>query len=222
MLKYRRIILDSARRIAEAANRTIDEYTEAHLQHEPEFTGEMLLRMKVAMHGYTTRGMRWIAKTLTSQGPKAQEKTFGADFIGVLEFNLPEYRVTKGFIAQARHIESGQSMTPGEWDRMVQQCRQMLSITAEAFVFIYARSGIIVVPALTIVSATAPRNPHDFYSRTALRFYQDHFECFVGDLAISSVDTGTLERLKARHALYLGASSIPSSLELKTKQGTLF
>src|SRR2546426_425594 len=120
----------------------------------------------VARHGeYRTRGVRWTAKTFTSQGPKAQERTFGADFMGVVEFNLPEYQVTKGFLAQAKRVEHGEHITPREWNRMVEQCKQMLSITAECFVFVYARTGIIVVPALAIASATASRNPHDFYSR---------------------------------------------------------
>jgi hypothetical protein len=215
MLKYRRIILDSARRIAAAANRTVDDYIADH-EHEPEFTGLMLGRMKQAMDGYKTRGVRWTAKTLASKAPGVQEEAFAADFVGVVEFDLPEYRVRKGFLAQARHIDPGPSIAPREWDRLADQCRQMLSITAESFVFIYSRSGIAVLPALAIVSATAPGNPHDAYSRTVLRFYQDHFECFVGDVDISSGDAAELERLKARHALYLGASQIdPVDLQMK-------
>jgi hypothetical protein len=208
MLKYRRIIQDSARRIAAAAKHTVDEYTVAHVEHEPEFTGVMLGGMKEAMHGYITRGVKWTAKILTSQGPNAQENTFGADFMGVVEFDLPEYRVKKGFLAQAKRIEQHQHVTPGEWNRMAQQCQQMLAITPESLLFVYARSGIIIVPALTIASATAPTNPHDFYSRNAPTFYRDHFECFVGDRAISSADIATLERLRARNSLYLGASPV--------------
>jgi hypothetical protein len=215
MLKDWRIIQDSARRIAVAANHTVDEYVAGHVEHEPEFTGEMLGRMKEAMNGFVTRGVRWTAKVLTSQGPKAQENVFGADFMGVLEFDLPEYRVKKGFLAQAKRIERDQRIAPREWDRMVQQCKQMLSITAESFVFIYSRSGIVIVPALTIASATTPSNPHDFYSRTALRFYKDHFECFVGDQEISSADIKTLERLEARNALYLAASPVQQTLRLR-------
>ena len=222
MLKYRRIIKDSAVRIAVAANRTVDEYTVGHIEHEPEFTGEMLGRMKEAMNGFVTRGVRWTAKVLTSQGPNAQENLFGADFMGVLEFDLPEYRVKKGFLAQAKRIERGQHVTSREWDRMVQQCNQMLSITTESFVFVYSRSGIIIVPAVTIVSATNPCNPHDFYSRTTLRFYKDHFECSVGDQAISSADIKTLEHLRARNALLLAASLVQPQLPLNPQAGTPF
>lgn len=215
MLKDWRIIQDSARRIADAANHTLDEYVAGHVEHEPEFTGEMLGRMKEAMNGFVTRGVIWTAKTLTSQGPKAQENVFGADFMGVLEFDLPEYHVKKGFLAQAKRIEQGERVASREWERMVEQCKQMLAMTTEAFVFVYARSGIIIVPALTIASATARCNPHDFYSRTAQRFYKDHFECFVGDQALSSADIKTLERLKARNALLLAASPVQQRLPLQ-------
>jgi hypothetical protein len=220
MLKYRRIIQVSAQRIAVAANRTVDEYVAGHVEHEPEFTGGMLGRMKEAMNGFVTRGVRWTAKVITSQGPNAQENLFGADFMGVLEFDLPEYRVKKGFLAQAKRIERDERLATREWDRTVRQCKQMLSITAESFVFVYSRSGIIIVPALTIASATTPCNPHDFYSRTALRFYQDHFECFVGDQAISSADIKTLERLRVRNALCLAASPVQQGLALTGQAGS--
>jgi hypothetical protein len=51
MLKYWRIIQDSAQRIAVAANHTVDEYAGGRVEHEPEFTGEMLGRMKEATQG---------------------------------------------------------------------------------------------------------------------------------------------------------------------------
>ncbi|HUD48224.1 MAG TPA: hypothetical protein VMR33_15435 [Candidatus Baltobacteraceae bacterium] len=221
MLKYRRIIQDSARRIADAANRAVDDYIMADAENQAEFTGIMLGRIKTAMDGHSNRGVRWTAKTLTSHSPNARDNTVTADFLGVVEFELPEYRVKKGFLAQVRRIERGLPMAPHEWDRLADQCKQMLAITAESYVFVCARSGIVVVPALAIASGTAPRNPHDFYSRTALRFYEDHFECFVGDLEVSSADTATLQRLKARYALYLGASPIEPVADLQMQLGKL-
>jgi hypothetical protein len=216
MLKYRRIIQDSARRIATAANRAVEAYITDGVESEPDFVEVMLGRMKLAMDGYKNRGLRWTARTLSSKAQKVQGSGSGADFLGVVEFDLPECSVRKGFLAQARHIERGQTVTTGEWERLAEQCRQMVSVTAESFVFIYSRSGITVVPALAIASATAPGNPHDFYSRTALRFYQDHFECFVGDVNLLPADAPILERLGARHALYLGASQIqPADMQMK-------
>ena len=105
MLKYRRIIRTSARRIAAAANRTVDDFVARQVEHEPEFTSEMLGRMKESMSGYRVGGVRWTAKVLTSHGANAQEQRFGADFMGVLDLDLPEYKVCKGFLAQAKRID---------------------------------------------------------------------------------------------------------------------
>ena len=213
MLKYRRIIQSSARRIAAAANRTLDELSTRRIEEEPDFTGEMLGRMKESMEGHRIAGVRWTAKILTSHGPGAQEKKFGADFMGVLHFDLPEYKVRKGFLAQAKHIEAWETMRTDDWNRMVGQCKDMLSITPESFVLIYSVRGIIIIPAVTIISAQQRANPHDFYHRSISRFYEDHFECFVGDLALPVADIKVLERVRARHALLLAGSAEQSPPE---------
>ena len=206
MLKYRRIVQESARRIAKAANRTVRSYAIDEVEEETDFTGEMLGRMKEAMHGFRTRGVRWTAKILTSHRSNAQESTFGADFIGVVTFDLPDYKVTKGFLAQAKRIEHGGSMRSRDWERLVGQCKRMLDISPEAFVFLYSPEGISVIPAVAIVSAQRCRKLAEFYSRSAVRFYEDHFECFVGDLRINSADIKTLESLRVANSLYLEAS----------------
>lgn len=199
MLKYRRIIQASARRIAKAANGTLDDLAAQRLEHEPEFTSEMLGRMKESMNGYRVRGVRWTAKTLTSHGADAQEKRFGADFIGVLNLDLPEYKVRKGFLAQAKRTNIWGDISRAEWKRMTDQCKTMLSLTAASFVFVYTPKKIIVLPALAVVSAQQWSNLNDFYSRNLVRFYEDHFESFVGDAAIDAADIRVLEKLRQEH-----------------------
>src|SRR2546428_6571347 len=102
MFKDRRIVQESARRVARAATRTVRDYVAHEVEEETDFTAEMLGRMKESMQGYHTRGVRWTAKILTSHRPASQETTFGADFIGVVSFDLPDYKVAKGFLAQAK------------------------------------------------------------------------------------------------------------------------
>jgi hypothetical protein len=207
MLKYRRIIQDSARRVADAASRTVGDYVAHEVEEETDFTSEMLGRMKESMQDYWMRGVRWTAKTLTSHRRDAQETEFGADFIGVVSFDFPDYKVSKGFLAQAKRIEPGAYIRPDDWERMVTQCKKMLSITPESFVFLYSYSAITIAPATAIISARRHCNPHEFYSRTITRFYEDHFECFVGDLQIHSADIRTLEELRARHSIHFCAST---------------
>jgi len=206
MLKYRKIVKASARRIANAANATIDELVAHRVEHEPDFTGEMLGRMKQAMHDYHVGGVSWTAKILTSHGSNAQERRFGADFMGVLTFDLPEYKVQKGFLAQAKRVEVSGGMSNGEWHRLTAQCKVMLSITNASYVFLYSSTGITIVPAVVVIAAQKPFNPHGFYTRKIVRFYEEHFECFVGDPQLSSADTKTLERIQAKRALLLSGT----------------
>jgi hypothetical protein len=213
MLKYRRVIQSSARRIAAAATRTLVDYADGRIEHEPEFTGKMLGRMEESMNDYQIKHVRWTAKILTSHGPKSQEKLFGADFIGVVNFNFPDYKVDKGFLAQAKRIEIGERLNGDERGRLLHQCSQMLEITTDAFVFLYASTGITIVPALAVIAAADGGDLHELYSRTVARFYADHFECFIGDRRIHSADIATLERLRVRYALALGATSTEPLLD---------
>jgi hypothetical protein len=207
MLKFRRIVRRSARRIATAATHTVDDLVAGRVEHEPEFTGEMLGRMKQSMQGYRIGGVRWDAKILTSHGTNAQERRFGADFMGVLDLDLPEYKIQKGFLAQAKRIESGKRMSNEDWDRMAVQCKKMLSITPESFIFVYSPQEIVVIPALAIISAQQRSSLTEFYSRSLVRFYEDHFECFVGDMKLDSADIKILEELETRSGLLLRATT---------------
>jgi hypothetical protein len=204
------IIRESARRIAEAANGTMQALTEARVEQEPAFTDRMLGRIEHAMEGFETKGVRWTAKTLTDRGPKAQEKQFGADFVGVLTIRIPEYSVSKGFLAQAKLIEPNASIGEREFERMRRQCEEMLTVSPDSYVFIYSVSRISVVPALSVISA-GRCNPHDLYSRSVSRFYEEHFQSFIGDRDIHAPSITALEqareRTRARRLLYLGAQT---------------
>lgn len=208
MIRDYGIIRESAARIAEAANRTRTSLSDGRIEQEPAFTDRMLGRIEEAMQGFEVKGVRWTAKTLTDRAPNAQEKTFGADFCGVLDIALPDYNVKKGFLAQAKLIEPGASMKKEEFERMQGQCHDMLSTSSESYVFLYSKEEIRVVSAVSVISSSR-RNPHDLYSRNVARFYEEHFECFIGDHQINTPKIEVLaelrERINARNLLYLRA-----------------
>lgn len=208
MIRDYAIIRESAAHIAEAANGTVEALVSARVEQEPAFTDRMLGRIEQAMEGYETKGVRWSAKTLTDRAPKSQEKEYGADFVGVLQINLPDYSVNKGFLAQAKLIEPGEKVSTSEFVRMKGQCEAMLKVSPDSFIFIYSLGGILVIPALSIVSV-APCNPHELYSRSLSRFYEEHFESFIGDRDINAPSIDVLEKARvaarARSLLYLGA-----------------
>lgn len=203
------IIRKSASQVAQAANRVCDVLAEGRIEQEPDFTSRMLGAIEEAMNNFSVKGVRWTAKTLTDRGPGAQEKQYGADFIGVLEISLPGYEVRKGFLAQAKLIEPNKRMASRDFHRMASQCERMLRLSPDSFVFLYSKQGVSVVPAISIVSVATSMpftNPYRLYPRGIATFYQEHFASFIGDRNISRPDLATLLRLKARQMLYLAAA----------------
>lgn len=69
----------------------------------------------------------------------------------------------------------------------------------------------MVVPAVAIVGS-APCNPHSLYARSVSRFFEEHFECFIGDRRLHTPNIDSLMKLKedvnARSLLYLLAFNL--------------
>jgi hypothetical protein len=138
---------------------------DSRVEQEPAFTDRMLGHIEEAMNGYVTKGVRWTAKTLTDRGRNSQEQEFGADFAGVLDIDLEDFNVKKGFLAQAKKVEPFDRVSNSELQRMSVQCNQMLQYTPDAFLFLYSIQGVSVVPAVSVVSAHFS-NPHELYARS--------------------------------------------------------
>jgi hypothetical protein len=86
----------------------------------------------------------------------------------------------------------------------------MLELSPDSFVFHESPNGIRVIPAVSVVGASGPEvafDPDGVYSRKISRFYEEHFECFIGDHRINDPSVRTLEALRARSLLYLSARS---------------
>jgi hypothetical protein len=209
VIRYNGLIRDAARQIASAAEASLDDLKTGLVEQEPHLTDRMLGRMAQVMDGYKAKGVTWSAKTLTDHGPNTQEKEYGPDFVGVLEINIPGYKVKKGFLAQAKLTKSDK-MNRSDFDRLIDQCKRMLDLSTESFVFHYSFEGIRVIPAIAVLAASGPSavfDPDGLYFRRISTFYEDHFECFVGDMRISEASERTLEQLRARSLLSLVARS---------------
>lgn len=199
------LLRESASRLAEAARRTLPSLANTAIEQEPHFTDRMLGRIEEAMHGYTLKGVKWSAKTLTDHGRGTQEKKYGADFVGVLDVNLPDYKVRKGFLAQSKLLKTNATFTRAEFARLQKQCDDMLKLSPASFVFVYSPSDIYVIPAISIVS-TGFCYLTQLYKRGISRFFEEHFESFIGDRNVNQPTRKGLEDLNARHLLLLGLS----------------
>jgi hypothetical protein len=215
MLSNYRIIRDAAERVGTAAEGTLSALQDGRVEQEPAFTDRMLGRIELAMDGYAHNGISWRAKTLTDRGRGAQESRFGADFFGVLDINLPDYSVQKGFLAQAKLVEPGESMSARDFEELREQCRKMLRLSTDSFVFLYSRQGIFAIPALAVISS-ARTNLHNFYSRSVTRFYEEHFACFFGDQRISCTKIVSLEILAAEYEARSGIQLVAEAEEKET------
>lgn len=208
MIKNLHIVRASAKQIEKAAHRVLRSYQDGVIEHEPTFTDRLLGGIEQAMEDFEINGVKWRSKTLTFQGIHAQETRYGADFIGVLDISISGYSVRKGFLAQAKRVEPNQTMNGRGWDDVKEQCDKMLALSPDSFVFLYSKKSISVVPAVAVVSADT-WNPHDLSSRSITRFYEEHFQCFIGDRRISAPSIETLrgleEQFESHKLLYLEA-----------------
>ena len=193
MIRALGIVREAAARVGKAVEDSLEALREGRVEQEPAFTDRMLGAIEAAMRDYRTKGVLWTAKTLTDRGRNSQERQHGADFAGVLSINVPQFKVSKGFLAQAKMIEPGAWMSSAEFDRMKDQCDRMLSRTPDSYVYLYSRWGVTVVPALSVVSSGI-RNPHELYSRSISRFYEEHFESFIGDRRLNAATSAVLPR----------------------------
>lgn len=213
MIRDLAIVREAASRIAGAVDGVVDALKESRVEQEPAFTDRMLAAIELTMNDFESRGIRWTAKTLTDRGPHAQEARVGADFAGVFSARLhasPAFNVSKGFLAQAKLIRPEQPHARADFERLRGQCDTMLSLSPASFVFLYADWGVTVVPAISICSSE-PRDLFSFYSRGLSRFFEEHFESFLGDRRIYAPTRDMLEGLlaEANPRRVLSISAVP-------------
>ena len=202
MLTYYRAVRKASVAIADAANYATAAYRGGRVEQEPAITDRMLAGIETSLDGVEIGGIRWTAKTLTDRGRGSQESRYGADFLGVLSIDLPDFKVSKGFLAQAKLAKHFNST---EIHSLKTQCEKMLRLSAASFVFLYGKQAIYVVPAISVLGSGW--QPDQLYSRSVQKFFEAHFECFIGDRAIDPATPEVLssltQRFEARSALLL-------------------
>lgn len=201
MLVYRRAVRAVAERIGSAIDLAVNALCEGRVEQEPAMTDRMLGAIEQGVQGNIS-GIKWSAKTLTDRGGGSQESKFGADFMGVLHVDLPDYKVSKGFLAQAKMSKRSSKR---DMRQLRRQCEKMLKLSPDSFVFIYGMSGVRVIPAIAVLATESAMG--ELYSRSAKRFFEEHLERFIGDRNISCPSPETLEDLRekfeARSAILL-------------------
>lgn len=209
MLRYYEMVRTVAREISEAANGRIKARRDHAEVQEPHLTGEILGAIGDRISNMKIKGVIWNASPL----PPKKEKCHGADFMGVLDIDIPGYSARKGFLVQAKKAEPGSEFVKRDWDRLVCQCKKMIERTPDSFVFVYSRKeGIRVFSAYSVLalpsndSGSYPRDIFDLlYHHSVQNFFENHLECFIGDHRLNSPDIRTLDALADFSVLHLTA-----------------
>ena len=181
-------------------SRRFGAYGEDFAAEESQITDRILAEIEGSISHRAYNGVVWKARTLrTGSGIAAEEKRHGADLMGVLNIDLPGYRVTKGFLAQAKRAEPNRGFSGRDWNRLTSQCKTMLGRTPESFVFVYSISeGIRIVPASSVLGLESG-NVFDLYDSSVSSFFESHIKCNIGDLRLNSTNIETLEALVDLH-----------------------
>ena len=194
-----------AREISAAADGALGAYRAGRVEEEPQITDRIIGaiedrigRKRAGDDGpYSVRGrINWTARSLrTGAGIAAEEKRHGADLMGVLDIDIPDYQVIKGFLSQAKRAEPGSRLRNQDWDRLRSQCEKMLLRTPASFVWVYSKSAGIRIFSANAVLALKSRDIFELYSQSVSRFFESHIECFIGDGRLNSTDIETLDAL---------------------------
>ena len=197
VLKPLRSVRTIAREFDLVANRAFDAYREDRVMEEPQVTDRILGAIEVSIQNRQFGGVVWKARTLKTSGKGAEEKRHGADLMGVLDINLPFFKVKKGFLAQAKRAEPDGRFSLQEWKRLLFQCEKMLERTPDSFVWIYSkREGIRIFSANSVLGlGMTSRNVFDLYHHSVSSFFESHLECFIGDPLLNSTNIETLDTL---------------------------
>lgn len=194
--------------IKKAEENIIDKINDGRLETEPSITERFLQELERVFDEHGGRdGIRFGAKSLRDRGSNAPEKEFGADFCGVLDVNLPEFKQSKGFLAQAKREKQGISVYRGrfgingvafsagnEFNRLRVQTTKMLSVTPDSFIIIYSINGFMVVPASAIRGLSYQNT--QLYGKPVNRFFKEFIMCFIGDPKLKAWDAQTLEKIR--------------------------
>jgi hypothetical protein len=165
--------------ISKEIRAVVQRHRDGLVADEEDFTSKMLGRIESRLDGTQIDGLRWDARVLKKT---VEEPHVGADLLGVLTSRADEFRIDKGFLAQAKLY--GHHRKPAR-KKLLAQCEAMLAHSGASYVFLYRLDGVFVVPALAVVAAAG--DVHGLETWSIEDFFREHLWCFVGDRRLSSL-----------------------------------
>jgi len=172
---------------------------------EDDFTSRMADRIEQSIDGVLTGGMIWnvLTRKLPWRGKGSEESCFGADLGLVLRMSGRGFDVSKGYLIQAKMLpilsfENLNTIPFAKDDRIFDQCRKMLDITQEAYVWFYSEAGISVLRAGSLVD-TDPSRIREMNHQGLHGFLTRAFKSWNGDYSLGDLSRESLTMMAAEY-----------------------
>ena len=207
-----------------AVDEVMTDYSQGDIGDEDDLTSQFIGRLKSSVNGLQTGGVVWSAvacmpemgeglasdkekvqaarvklrgRHLSSKGPGAEEKKYGADMVLVLDADLPDAKISKGILIQTKMVNSDSApVSESESKRLVSQCEAMLKITPASYVFTCSKNELNIYSATSIKASQAKHIKNIFHWSNG-NFFFDFLICWIGDPNISATDKASLAALQA-------------------------
>jgi hypothetical protein len=191
MSSFDEMVTAAARRADEAVNRAMKKYRQGNVTDEDDITGVLLGNLDAALDG-EIEGLVWSTSVVRHRrGIAAEEQLIGADMIMHVSVRTKERFYSKGVLIQAKRVEPDVAMTKKGHDDLKAQCKKMLDITPEAFVFDYTKQKLRVGSALR-VAGSEDRQVYNDLPMTSYRFFRGLFQCSHGDSRLQNAAVADL------------------------------
>jgi len=212
--------------VADAEQIIADSIADNRIPGEPSITDRFLQELESSINRINqVRGIQFSGITLSSLGPNADESIVGADFLAVLNIQIPGMSVSKGFLCQAKrsgrgfyiNMKTRRNIGVGfsnrtEFLHLRQQVEKMLIISPDSFVCIYSNKGFAFIPALSVHGLLYGHDSNEVYAKNTRLFFSEFMMCFIGDRQLSAANRSQLSQLaeetRSRYALLLNVKSL--------------
>jgi hypothetical protein len=168
-----------------AVARAMKKYKQGGVTDEDDLTGILVGQLDGAFEGQIG-GLKWDTTIVRHRkGSAAEESRIGADLVIHVSLDTPTQNYSKGVLIQAKRVEPDDHLTTKQHAELIAQCKRMLKITPEAFVFDYAK-GEMRTSSATRIAGSRRLDLYHLCSWTSYRFFLELFRCPVGDPNITS------------------------------------
>lgn len=182
-----------ANTLSKAAENVAKDIVSEDVGDEDDISSQLCGRLKQAADNFVDSvgrqypNVRIKARHMTSRASGSEERRIGADIVVVLDVDLPDQRLTKGLLIQAKVLPQGRIMAPRAWEGLKSQCQRMLARTPSAFVFMYGKSSIIPFSA-SALECVERTKLWDSSTYPLHWVFHDFLVSWIGDRRIAATD----------------------------------